>query len=64
MLFNRANEILNQKRENIEVLYNGNQVWIEGVNSLNNTAHVRVLENNQGMVVPINELNETGRELK
>lgn len=64
MQFNRANEILKQKRENIEVLHNGNQVWIEGVNSFNNTAQVRVLENNQGMVVPINELNETGRELK
>lgn len=64
MLFNRANEILNQKRENIEVLHNGNQVWIEDVNSLNNTAQVRVLENNQSMVVPVNELNEIGRELK
>ncbi len=64
MLFNRANEILKQKHENIEVLHNGNQVWIEDVNSLNDTAQVRVLENNQGIVVPVNELNETGRELK
>lgn len=64
MLFNRANEILKQKRENIEVLHNGNQVWIENVNSLNNTAQIRVLENNQNIEVPVNELNETGRQLK
>lgn len=64
MLINRANEILNQKRENIEVLHNGNQVWIENVNSMSNTAQIRVLENNQNIEVPVNELNETGRELK
>ncbi|WP_352419772.1 small, acid-soluble spore protein, H family [Proteiniborus sp.] len=64
MITNRANEILNQNRRNIEVLHNGNQVWLEGVNSLNNTAQVRVLENNQNIIVPIDELNETGRELK
>ncbi len=64
MKINRANEVLNQNRRNIEVLHNGNSVWLEDVNSLNNTAQVRVLENNQSMVVPVNELNETGRELK
>lgn len=64
MITNRANEILNQNRRNIEVLHNGNQVWLEGVNSLNSTAQVRVLENNQNIIVPIDELNETGRELK
>ncbi|MFA5523432.1 MAG: H-type small acid-soluble spore protein [Tissierellales bacterium] len=64
MLSNRANEILKQTRENIEVLHNGNQIWIENVNPKDNTAQVRVLENNQNIVVPVDELNETGRELK
>lgn len=64
MLTNRANEILNQHRRNIEVLHNGNQVWLEGINQMNNTANVKVLENNQNMTVPVDELNETGRELK
>lgn len=63
MIINRAKEII-ESPKHIEVLHNGNQVWIENVNTSNGTAHVRVLENNENIVVPVNELNETGRELK
>ena len=61
---NRANQILNQTKENIEVLHNGNQVWIENVDSRNQTATVRDLTNNQTMSVPVNELNETGMQMR
>jgi H-type small acid-soluble spore protein len=59
----RAQEIIDSP-ENIEVLHNGNQVWIENVNTSNGTAQVRVLDNSENIVVPVNELDETGRELK
>ena len=63
MIINRAKEII-ESPENIEVLHNGNSVWIENVNTTNGTAQVRVLDNDNNIVVPVNELNETGRELK
>lgn len=64
MRINRASEILNQTSKNIEVLHNGNPVWIEDVNAANNTAVVRDLTNNQSMTVPVDKLNETGMEMR
>lgn len=64
MLINRANEILNQTSKNIEVLHNGNQVWIEGVNATTNTAVVTDLSNNKSLTVPVDRLNETGMEMR
>lgn len=63
MITNRVREIL-ESTDNLEVLHNGNQVWIENIDTSSDTAKVRVLENNQNIVVPVNELTETGRELK
>ena len=63
MNINRAKEIL-EATENLEVLYHGSPVWLENVNSDNQMAYVRVLENDENIVVPVIDLNETGRELK
>jgi len=63
MITSRIQEVL-EAPDNIEILHKGNQVWIENVDMSNGTAQVRVLENNQNIVVPIDELTETGRELK
>lgn len=53
----RAKEILNQTRNNIQVLYNGSPVWIENVNS-NNTAEVTDLNNHMRLEAPVNKLVE------
>jgi H-type small acid-soluble spore protein len=53
----RAKEILNQTKENIQVLYNGSPVWIEDVNS-NNTAEVTDLNNHNKIETPVNKLVE------
>lgn len=53
----RAKEILNQTRDNIQVLYNGSPVWIENVNS-NNTAEVTDLNNHMRLEAPVNKLVE------
>ncbi|WP_129598874.1 small, acid-soluble spore protein, H family [Anaerophilus nitritogenes] len=62
MIKKRAEEILNGN-DHIEVLYNGESVWLESMES-NKMMDVKVLENNQHITVPISDLNETGRELK
>ncbi len=54
---NRAKEILNQTKENIQVLYNGSPVWIEDVNS-NNIAEVTDLNNHEMSEAPVNKLVE------
>jgi H-type small acid-soluble spore protein len=54
---NRAKEILNQTKENIQVLYNGSPVWIEDVNT-NNTAQVTDLNNHEIIEAPVNKLVE------
>jgi H-type small acid-soluble spore protein len=53
----RAKEILNQTRENIQVLYNGTPVWIEGVKS-NNTAEVTDINTHAKIEAPVNKLVE------
>lgn len=53
----RAKEILNQTKENIQVLYNGSPVWIEDVNS-NNMADVTDLNSHMRMEAPVNKLVE------
>lgn len=53
----RAKEILNQTKENIQVLYNGSPVWIENVSS-NNTADVTDLNSHMKMEAPVNKLVE------
>lgn len=53
----RAKEILNQTRENIQVLYNGSPVWIENVSS-NNTADVTDLNSHMKIEAPVNKLVE------
>lgn len=53
----RAKEILNQTKENIQVLYNGSPIWIEDVKA-NNTALVKDLNNQMSMEAPVNKLVE------
>ena len=50
--------------DHVEVLFKGNNVWLESVNESDNTATVRILENRQTIDVPLNDLEVTGRELK
>ena len=54
----RAQEILDSA-EKIEVKYNGEPVWIEGVKS--NTANVTMMGSCKTMDVPFMSLEETGR---
>lgn len=53
----RASEILNQTKENIQVLYNGSPVWIEDVHA-NNTAEVTDLNSHTKLEAPVNKLVE------
>lgn len=53
----RAKEILNQTKENIQVLYNGSPVWIEDVNN-NNMAEITDLNNHNRLEAPVNKLVE------
>lgn len=52
----RAQEIL-KSPETIQVLYQGTPVWIEKVHSTN-SAEVTLLNNNEKINVPVNELME------
>ncbi|QXM06280.1 H-type small acid-soluble spore protein [Crassaminicella indica] len=63
MLTKRAKEIINSK-DHLEVLYKGNSVWLENINTNTQMSTVRVLENNEIITIPVSELRETGRELK
>ncbi|QGU00230.1 hypothetical protein SYNTR_1636 [Candidatus Syntrophocurvum alkaliphilum] len=51
----RAKEIIDSPQI-IDVLHENNFVWIEGVK--NNKAEVRLLNTDEKIVVPLNELNE------
>lgn len=53
----RAKQILNQTKENIQVLYNGSPVWIEDVKS-NNIAEVKDLNSHMKLEAPLSKLIE------
>ncbi|MDP4088551.1 MAG: H-type small acid-soluble spore protein [Bacillota bacterium] len=53
----RAKEILNNKGETIQVLYQGSPVWLESINE-NNTAIVSFIENQRKEEVPVYKLVE------
>jgi len=56
MLVDRAREIMESKGV-IEVLYQGHPVWIEQIQQ--DTAQVRLLDNDHRLSVPINMLAES-----
>lgn len=62
MQANRAYEIINSPNR-IEVIYKDNSVWIENVDTTNSTANVKILNTNEILKVPVNELNETGNTI-
>lgn len=53
----RAKEILNQTKDNIQVLYNGSPVWIEDVRD-NNVAQVTDINTHNRIDAPVNKLVE------
>lgn len=53
----RAKEILNQTKDNIQVLYNGSPVWIEDVRD-NNVAQVTDINTHNRVEAPVNKLVE------
>lgn len=57
MLVDRAREIMESKGV-IEVLYQGHPVWIEQIEQ--DSAQVRLLDNEERLQVPINLLAEGG----
>jgi len=58
----RASEILNSQNK-IEVLYRNNSVWIENVDTTSSTANVKILNTNEILKVPVDDLSETGKTL-
>ena len=56
MLVDRAREIMESKGVT-EVFYQGHPVWIEQIEQ--DTARIRMLDNNQQLNVPINMLAES-----
>ncbi|MTI71739.1 MAG: H-type small acid-soluble spore protein [Firmicutes bacterium] len=63
MRLRRAHEII-ESSENLEVFFNNDSVWLEDIDDKNNMVEVKILENNENFVVPVENLKETGRELK
>lgn len=58
MNFERAQQIFNSP-ETIEVLHNGNQVWIERLNTAHQTAYISMqTPSEQKLTVPVSELKE------
>lgn len=58
MLPKRVGEILDSSK-NIEVLYNGQPIWIEGINKNSSTAKIKVMGSNQILDnVPVVDLKE------
>lgn len=55
----RAKEIINSSN-NIEVLYNGDLVWLENVKGDSMKIEVMNLDKNKRMSVSLDELKETG----
>jgi len=58
----RASEILNSQNK-IEVLYRNDSVWIENVDTMSSTANVKILDTNEVLKVPVDDLSETGKTL-
>lgn len=58
MLPKRVEEILDSSK-NIEVLYNGQPIWIEDINKNSSTAKIKVMGSNQVLDnVPVVDLKE------
>lgn len=58
MLPKRVEEILDSSK-NIEVLYNGQPIWIEDINKNSSTAKIKVMGSNQILDnVPVIDLKE------
>ncbi len=58
MLPKRVEEILDSSK-NIEVLYNGQPIWIEDINKNSSTAKIKVMGSNQILDnVPVVDLKE------
>lgn len=57
MLLKRAHSIIKSK-SNFEVIYNGNPIWIEGLNAERGTANIEVLGKGDKMEVPLSDLHE------
>lgn len=60
MKFSRAEEILKNTGENIDVTYKDSSVWLERVNSDNQTIMVKELTDNKLMEVEAKDLTERG----
>jgi Small acid-soluble spore protein H family. len=61
MKFNRAEEILNNTSENIDVTYKDSSVWLERVNVSNETVLVKELTSNKLIEVDATDLTERGK---
>lgn len=61
MKLDRANEIYNSQ-SNYEVLYEGNPVWINSIDTNNKSANIKFISNNATMDVPVGYLME-GKKL-
>lgn len=57
MNLKRAEEIINSKGV-IQVTYNNSPVWIESISRDDSTAHVKFLESDLSMNIPVQYLNE------
>lgn len=60
MKLSRAEEILKNTSENIDVTYKDSSVWLERVNSDNQTVTVKELTGNELMEVEAKDLTERG----
>lgn len=60
MKLSRAEEILKNTSENIDVAYKDSSVWLERVNSDNRTVTVKELTGNKLMEVEAKDLTERG----
>ncbi|MDV3429181.1 MAG: H-type small acid-soluble spore protein [Bacillota bacterium] len=60
MKFTRAEEILKNTSENIDVTYKDSSVWLERVNSADQTVLVKELTGNKLMEVAAEDLIEKG----
>lgn len=61
MKFNRAEEILKNTKENIDVTYKDSSVWLESADSKNQTVNVKELNSNKRMEVAATDLIERGK---
>ncbi|MEW6621548.1 MAG: H-type small acid-soluble spore protein [Bacillota bacterium] len=61
MDFHRAEEIL-QSRDVYEVLYKNDSIWINSLNSQNQTAEVTLNGSSAKKIVPVTELFEVNKQ--